>query len=293
MAKYARLVLLVECLTALVIYVWATDRPSPAMPTGGFWGVIGFAAAFVGLALLVRLAWRALGVPLIVRFQQKMQAHPKLKPLDLKQLDPSISQFLMKQTEALIGLGFDEPTLLEASQAMKNVSQYVILLVNRETGDKAMVTAVIARGATTIQSCAVEFSTRFDSGELFDTHNSPTLPAFPPLPCTMRTQVPMVSDSRELFDLHRYVMNKHSPSGKKTLFEPGTAREYLVEFAYFRTYQGQAQRGWLHYSEAEDVFRFTFKGAYLVTWGLLPPIKTMRWAAMHRRARRLLHEFQL
>jgi hypothetical protein len=238
------------------------------------------------------IAFLYLGAPLAVRFQQHMQAHPRLTALDLKQLHPSISQFLMKQTEALIALGFDEPTLLEASQPMKNVSNYVILLVNRKTGDKATVAAVIGRGAMTIQSCGVEFSTRFDSGELFDTHNYQSLMAFPPLPDTTRAHVPMVSDSRELFDLHRYVMSKHRPSGRKTLYEPGTAREYLVEFGFFRTYQGQARRGWLYYSEAEDVFRFTLKGAYLVTWGLLPPIKTLRWAALHRRATRLLHEFR-
>jgi hypothetical protein len=232
-----------------------------------------------------------LGLPLLILFQQKMQAHPRLDALDFDRLGPSISEFLVEQTNALFALGFDEPTLVQLPKPVNNVSSYLVLLVKRDSGDKAMVTAVIG-GQGLLKSFGVEFSTRFDTGEVFDTHNYQTLMAFPPLPTTTRTHVPTVKDCRELFALHSYVMNKHAPRGTKVVYAPGTALDYLVEFAFSRTYEGQAQRGWLYYDEVEDVYRFTTKGAYLVTWGLLQPIKALRLAILHQRARSILQEFR-
>jgi hypothetical protein len=243
--------------------------------------------------LLVIPAFYYLGVPLLILFQQKMQAHPRLDALDFDRLGPSISEFLVEQTKALFALGFDEPTLVQLPKPVNNVSSYLVLLVKRDTGDKAMVTAVIGgQGPAALKSFGVEFSTRFDTGEVFDTHNYQTLMAFPPLPTTTRTQVPTVKDGRELFALHSYVINKHAPRGTKTVYAPGTALDYLVEFAFSRKYEGQAQRGWLYYDEVQDVYRFTTKGAYLVTWGLLQPIKTLRLAILHKRARSILQEFR-
>jgi hypothetical protein len=242
--------------------------------------------------LLLLIPGVYLGLPLLIRFQQKMQAHPILEDLNFDRLSTSVSEFLMEQTRALLALGFDEPTLVQLPKPVSNASTYLILLVNRESGDKAFVTAVIGHGSVAVQSYGVEFSARFDTGEVFDTHNYQTLMAFPPLPNATRTQVPMVKDCRELFDMHNYVIGKHAISGRKVLYEPGKALEYLTEFTFSQSYDGQARRGLLYYDEDEDVYRFTIKGAYWVTWGLLPPMKTLRLAALNRRARSILSEFR-
>jgi hypothetical protein len=105
-----------------------------------------------------------LGIPLMMRFQQKMQAHPALEELDFDRLSPSISQFLMNQTKALYALGFDEPSLVQLPKPVTNVTTYLVMLVNRNAGDKAMVTAVLGHGPAPLKPCQVEFSTRFDTG---------------------------------------------------------------------------------------------------------------------------------
>jgi hypothetical protein len=233
-----------------------------------------------------------LGIPLMIRFQQKMQAHPALEELDFDRLSPSISQFLMNQTKTLYALGFDEPTLVQLPKPVTNVTTYLVMLVNRNAGDKAMVTAVLGHGPAPLQTCQVEFSTRFDTGEVFDTHNAPILMAFPPLPRAIRTQVPILKDLQKLYALHNYVMSKHAPKGMKFLYDPGTALDYLTQFTFIKSYDGQVQRGLLYFDQGEDVYRFTVKGAYLVTWGLMQPIKAMRFAALHKRARTILEEFE-
>jgi hypothetical protein len=233
-----------------------------------------------------------LGMPLLVWFRQKMQAHPRLEPLDLNQLSPALSDFLMQQTKALYAIGFDEPTLVQLPRPASNVSTYLILLVKRDTGDKATVTVVVGHGPTPIRSCGVEFSTRFDTGEVFDTHNYDTLMAFPPLPSHTRTQVPPLKDCAELFSLHNHVMGKYPAAGKKVLYEPGKALEYLVEFAFAKFYEERAKQGWLYYDEVEDVYRFTLMGAYLVTGRLLQPFKALRHAMVNARAKSILREFR-
>ncbi|WP_020470662.1 hypothetical protein [Zavarzinella formosa] len=233
-----------------------------------------------------------LGFPLLIYANQKFPARPKMTELDMEGLDPDHAEFFMRQTRAVIKLGFDEPTLVQMDNAAPLVSTYLIMLVNRPTGDKAMVTVIVGRGDTPEQTAYLEFSTRFDSGEVFDTHNSATLSAFPPGPQTVRTQVPMVTDPRELFELHTYVMGKHLIASKKFVYEPGQALEYLIRYAFIKTYDIQVSRGWLWLDPNTDAYRLTLRGAFLIVWGLQQPFKTFRKMILNRRATRTLQEFR-
>jgi hypothetical protein len=242
-------------------------------------------------ALLLIIPVVYLGAPLGIRFQQRLPAHPQLKALDFDTLRPHIAQFLATQTTALFDLGFDEPTLVKIPRAAPHVTAYLIMLVNRQAGDKAMVTVIVGEPAP-IQTLFVEFSTRFESGEIFNTLNSGEIPAFPPGPTTVRTHVPNVTDPRQLYELHSYVMNKHGPAGKKLLYEAGQALDYLAHDVLVECYEKQVQRRWLYYDQAGDCYRPTLKGAYLMTWGLMQPFKALRKAAVLKRATKMVKEFQ-
>src|SRR5262249_18470267 len=157
------------------------------------------------------------------RFQKKMAAHPPYRELALEQLESETAGFLMTQTKALFEVGFDEPTLLHV-QATKNVTAYLIMLVNRAAGDKALVAALIGEGiGITLRTCHVEFSTRFANGECFNTLNSRELSAFGPEPKIVQTKTPSVQDPRKLYQLHKFVISKHDNAGKRIVYEPGRA----------------------------------------------------------------------
>jgi hypothetical protein len=239
--------------------------------------------------LLAMLAYYLI-VPLRILFRQKIQAHPRFEALDFNQLTPTVSEFLMNQTRDLLALGFNEPALMQVPNAVTNLSVYQIMLVNRGSGDTAQVTTVIGH-QTVAQSFNVQFRTRFDAGEGFVTLNTQSLIAPSPLPNITRTQVPMITDCRELFGLHNYITSKYCRPRKKVLYDPGRAVEYLSDIV--REYrEAQVQRGWLSYDRRNDIYRYTVKGAYLETWGFLQPFKPLRHAAMHMRARRILREFR-
>jgi hypothetical protein len=243
------------------------------------------------LCLLALIPAYYLGIPLIIRLQQQFPAHPTLTELDFEILDPSLARFLMTRTKALFTLGFDEPTLVHIPDLAPQVTTYLIMLVNRQTGDKAMVTALVGRGPVPLQTLYLEFSTRFENGQVFDTNNSSELGAFPPTPLTIRTKVPTVNDPKELYQLHTFVMSKHGVRASKVLYEPGRALDYLVGYVLTQPFEQQIKRGWLYYDQGRDCYRPTLKGSYLIAWGLMWPFKGLRTMALQRRERRILEEF--
>jgi hypothetical protein len=173
-----------------------------------------------------------------------------------------------------------------------NVVNYLIMLINRESGDKAMVSAIIGTGVVRRLTSYLEFSTRFESGQLFDTCNADELMVFPAGEKSVRTHVPSIREASELYRLHKYVMGKHAPTGHKVVYEPGGVFDYLIRYAFEEPYAEQARRGWLYFDERLDLYKPTLKGAYLMTWGLLQPMKAIRRKLLERRNRPLLDEFE-
>jgi len=256
----------------------------PLGPSYLLWFVLG--------VLLIVLAFYLI-IPLVLHSQQRYPASPQLLEMRFESLKPSLAKFLMTRTHALFELGFEEATLVKIPDPAPHVRTYLVMLVNRPSGDKAMVTAIVGDAGpdAKMRTLYVEFSTRFESGEVFDTHNADELNAFPPAPLAVRTQTPRVIDVAELYELHRFVMKKHDVRSPKTLYEPGQTLDYLVRFAFVKSYEQQVKRGWLWYDEAHDSYRMTVLGSYLICWGLLHPFKAFRRLALQIRERRILAEF--
>ena len=230
-------------------------------------------------------------MPLIVRSTWKVAADPGFKVLDLKAIEPAVARFLAGHATTLLELGFDEPTNLRVPNATPNVTAYLVTLVNRQTGDKAMVTVIIGDAMPRLETWYVEFNTRYDTGEVFDTLNSAELNPFPPGPQAVRTQVPGVRDVEDLLALHRFVQAKHAPAGKPWVYEPGTVVAYLTEYAWTKPFGHEVARGTLSLDAPAEVYRMTVLGAYRIVGGLMQPIKVLRQLAMRRAERRILGEF--
>lgn len=238
------------------------------------------------------VAFYFLVTPLLILTNQKMSASPACDELQMHSLDPQLANFLMQKTNELYDLGFDEPTLIHLPSAVSGVKAYLIMLVNRPAGDKVMVTALVGADVFTIQTWYVEFSTRYATDQCVDTLNSSELSAFQQGPENVRAQVPSVTDVKELYRLHQYMMKNSNITARKMLYEPGQAIAYLKEYALKKSYDKQVVKGWLSYDAAGDNYRPTIKGAYLMTWGLLQPMKWIRILSMRRREQQILSEFR-
>jgi hypothetical protein len=240
--------------------------------------------------LLLFVAILYIGVPLHIRFSHRHAANPQFRAFKFANIDPSLSQFFIAYVNDFFDLGFDEPTLVQIHGASPHTNSYVIMWLNRPKGDKAMLVAVVAPSFGR-KLVYIEFSTRYESGEVFDTSNSSEL-LFPPGRETIRTQLPQVHDPRLLYQLHSHVMGKHHISGKRVLYEPGNALDYLARSVLIKSFEKYTRRGLMYYDEGNNCYRPTLKGAFLMTWLLLEPIKTFRKAALWRKARKIVEEFE-
>ena len=117
--------------------------------------------------------------------------------------------------------------------------------------------------------------------------NSKALGSFVSGPLDVKTQVPQIKEAAELWALHRFVMRKHNPQGRKIVYDMKDAEPYLRR-VWREGFVEQAQFGM--FAERGTRFLPTWKGAYRMTWGLMYPMKWVREAQLKSRAKEIIGE---
>ena len=79
--------------------------------------------------------------------------------------------------------------------------------------------------------------------------------------------------------------------GAKKVYEEGQAEPYLCS-VIVESYEEQVGFGWLYLDSAAGVYRPTWKGAFLMTWGLLWPVLAIRKALLRQKEEALLKAFR-
>ena len=227
-----------------------------------------------------------------VLFGIRLAARPTVRELDFAGLDPKTAHFLRTRAEALLPLGFDEPTLVDLPDAVSGVDGFLVLLANRRTGEKAIVEVYVGRVRPFApRAGVVGFSTWFDTGEKVGTSYAADDGAWPPAPGDVQTTLPSVPDPARLLAVHRYSAGRHRPGGRAVLYPPGGGAEHLAA----RLADGAAdlaRMGYVRPDETGTFFRPTLRGASRVVWRQLPPGRELRRWALLRRERRLLAEWR-
>lgn len=142
-----------------------------------------------------------------------------------------------------------------------------------------------------------EFLSRFDADEvaLIHTNNTTMIGSFPDLPNELAFRFPQVKDIQRLDRLHQKLVDRHAPSARKivSLYDRHEGRVVsYIRSVLLDGYRKQEGTGYLVYREYGNYWRPTVKGAYLMTWALLWPMKAILLGRMYRRARQLLRELE-
>jgi hypothetical protein len=240
-----------------------------------------------------------LGGPLLIFVTQKMKARPRFETLEPSQMPAPVAEYVYSTANALRQAGFVPEAYITLPDAVPNVRAYLIMLTNREAGDKAMVTVLLGHvegQAEGLTNAYTEFSTRFASGRTVDTMNSRDLSAFPKLPHEYKTQLPHVLDPIQLYDIHCHVMAHHAgiaPNDRKIVYDEGQAIPYLTE-VFARSYEEQTAAGILYRTSGGDdeVYRPTWRGAFGMTWGLLFPFLNLRRMQRAAHGNKILASFR-
>ena len=248
----------------------------------------------VGIAVFAYLIY-----PIIIRFSFKAKGRPRFKALEAAEIPDVLADYIYSTANALREDGFLPEAYLSLPDQVPNVAAFLIMLTNRATGDKAMVTAMMTfqPGKTPqIGTRYVEFSTRFVSGKAVDTLNSNTAGAFLPVAGETKTRLPQIPDPHTLYQIHRHVMENFAsiePGDEKTLYPEGGALPYLTD-VLVKSYEAQMALGLFYRDEVygETLFRPTWYGAFYMTWATLFPVREIRRMLARQRSDEILRSFR-
>lgn len=234
--------------------------------------------------------------PLITFKGNKIRAQVDHVEIGPEEFPTQVAVYFEAQATALEGIGFYRVAYFKQSESVSGnaarVYNYCILMLNRETGDGAMISAImkVVSGVESVATKYVEFSTRYADGKMFDTLNSSSLGAFAQVASEIKTRVPSVTDPRQLYALHRFVIARANVVGRPVTYDQSSAADHL-QAERLGSLTAQVRCGRYYLNKAGDTYRPTLKGAYLMTWGLMWPFSIFRRRAMDRRAASTLREF--
>jgi hypothetical protein len=247
--------------------------------------------------LLVPVALYIVGPPLLILATFRHEAHPCVKTVDLEQLPlPSEIQTDFDAVQAELAEDGFVPmgTFLLPSQ-MPNTRAVFRVFVNRAERVSAMAAwfFAIVDDRVTRHSHHVEFTTRYASGQVFNTLNTKEISVWGKLHNTVTVRVPWITNVRRLYQLHQAITSVKGPAeaklfdldtvygGDSAAYVAGSMREEL---------QHAADAGYLRLDATGSYFVATIPGAYFMTWKQLPPFKQLVALSQRRKAEQLLAE---
>jgi hypothetical protein len=241
----------------------ASGKRRQPMPWWVRWG-------FIGLVLFYVLA------PVIVKFTSQQAARAELVPVGSEGLPTEVASFLNQRANTLATLGFENVAYLAWNTGRNTF--YMVRLVHRANGDSALANALVKPdGAVATQS--VGFTTRFVSGGIVETTNSPSYSAiFPHPPTTTIANVREPSLER-LYRIHQGLVGEVGRGARKVLPDPGREVEQLAR-SIVQPVEFAASKGYFSLNARDGRYRATWLGAFLMTWKMLPPLK---WIGLYKR----------
>jgi hypothetical protein len=256
---------------------------------------------FFSYCALFAFGLYVLAPPALIYFSQRFKANPSLQRFDLDKLPPpgNAGRYLQEMDQQFQSLGFERRAGLTLPDAVPNVKALLVLYANHRSRDMALVAIMYGLNPVdhkvALKSSYVEILSSFkdDDCRALQTNNAQLLGSFPASPGSVTYRFPAVEDMQRLFDLHNQLLERDRPSGRKYIRadeEFGGDDVAYMQAVLRETYDRQIGTGYLSFQPQEQSYRPTVKGALLMTWRELFPVKQILWEGVKAHARRLARE---
>lgn len=214
--------------------------------------------------------------PLLIFFVQRQTADPGFDRVGPDAFPPDMQGFMRQIAGRMASQGFEPSAYLRKVDAASGVVAHLMSLTNEATRETAGVLSVrSSKSAARAPKTHVEFCTEFVSGEEIATHNCSFAFIMKPHPMKRMFRFAEVKDPLMLYALHRQVVERHRPRSEP--FVPTRGTEHLhAAHGYEKSMKRQEEFGYLYLDAAGGAYRPTLKGAYLMTWKLVWPVKQLR-----------------
>ena len=235
--------------------------------------------------------------PILVLATLKFRVPAEILRVDPQQaaLPNDVRQAMHVDYEQLTACGFEMRDLLYFPVIVPNLRTLVACYTNKTTQDGAISAFILGESEfTTLRKHHVEFVRRTADDTIIQTNNSDELGSFPRKPKEYTTQFFGERDVRQLFALHQHIArqlasNSPAVSRLETEFR-GDCAAYFSQVVFGESLREQFQTGYLRDAGVE--IRPTLKGAVLMAWKELWPVKSLRRSAARRTAERRRTGFQ-
>jgi hypothetical protein len=216
--------------------------------------------------------------PLILRRTFRFSAKSQPQLLAAQEMTPALEQHLSGVAPQLKNLGFDYLGCYDFGEPAAHTRTVLALFCNPHTNDFADLTLSFSCHLT---DTYLEFSTEFASGLRLETNNNSVLPLTPDPLETRIFRFSEIRDARELYRLHRRLIEKHTGGAWA---KPEVKGQEISRWV--RTLENYGPRhvelGYMKPAR-ESEFDLTWKGAALMAWKCMLPAVLVR-QLLHRSA---------
>lgn len=235
------------------------------------------------LGVVLGFAWTALAAPIRCRLNHWQSADSRFEPCG----DSDLANDVLPIIASLEDLGFLLRGHLQHTAQYPATSQ-ITLMEHPQTLDVAKI--VVAEAGLSRQ-VTLAFQTRFGDGTEIVTANNQLTVGLPPLAEVTVLWLPEVRDTTELYHVHSKARD-YLELGKKRLSIGPDAAAFLTA-GRERILAHYMATGYFYLDESHGVYRPTWKGACLMTWRLLRPIRPFYRAWRRQPTRQLLRELDI
>jgi hypothetical protein len=250
----------------------------------------------VGLIILLVIGAYLIGAmyiyaPFKIRRQQAKDVKVDYVPIELPELAPEVAQAFFDATRGLAACGFRAIGHLTHCTHKTAQESYVSIWVNPSGVEHAQVIGVCTpselQGLRVVT--LVTFRTEFTDGSSIVTTSSSSTGVFPRDPKISAIRCPGIRDFALLYRFHRARVERDRAGRTATLDRVKDARTRM-ENEWTETYHRLIGAGYYSLDLTRQQYVPTLKGAFLMTYRLLPPFKQIQRFQRDRAAERTLRE---
>ena len=246
---------------------------------------------FLIVVILVAAAPYVLG-PVLVYRRQRQSPRPSFEPFDSKQhaVLPELQGFMGQNVASLERAGFKVVADLFRTD---RATRMRVILMDTPAQDLALLLGVSPVLRPERGACSVELVARFDGDRSLTVQNSPIPGAFAPVAGRDKARFRTVRDPARLYRIYQALLARRYGAARRAAPDYRTDPAGFLAAAMSRELRQQVDTGYFRLDTTADVYRPTWKGAWLMCWKLLQPFRDIREWLSDRRARALLRELGL
>jgi hypothetical protein len=247
-----------------------------------------------------RIAFYYLALPLLIWKTHRIEETPTIQKIDPRSLPlpTDVLQHFDAVEVDLQKLGFESRSTLLLPSTTPNVISLLRFFVNPFSKVSAMANSMITTIKTDLGNQVrhhpyMEFTTRYDDGQVFNTLNSSAAGSFPPAPKSLTVRVSWVRDPTQLHMIHDSIMRSRNIGRGRILRLDETFGGDEIAFLQAcmkEELQHATKAGYVRLAPENATYRATLRGAYLMTWKEQPPWKQLIARRDRRRAERIMED---